>query len=274
MAAKAPQRAVITGAASGLGCALSEELARRGTALLLLDVNEDGLAAQAAVLARHGVPIETRVCDVANLEEVEAAAAFGRERLGPVDFVANNAGVAVGGPFDQIDMEDWTWIFGVNLWGVVHGCRAFLPQLRERGGGAILNVASAAGLLNAPRMAPYNVTKAGVISLSETLATELAREDIRVSALCPTFFETSILESSRGVKGKEQRLAAALMRRSKIQAADVARQAIDETLAGVGTIVPMPDGRWLWRLKRATPRMFPRLARAAYERGRRRLEQP
>jgi NAD(P)-dependent dehydrogenase (short-subunit alcohol dehydrogenase family) len=273
MSSRIPRRAVVTGAASGLGKALSLELAARGCELLLLDVQEEPLAAVKKEIEGHGVRAETFVGDVANMEVLERAAAHGLDTLGPVDFVANNAGVAVSGPFEEISLQDWEWIVGINMWGVIYGCRAFVPQLRAAGGGAILNVASAAGLLNAPRMSPYNVTKAAVISLSETLSTEYAREGITVSALCPTFFETAILDDARGIfRDNEMKLARGMMKRSKIQAADVAKIAIDQALAGKSTIVPMNDGRWLWRLKRAIPEGFPRLARMAYERGRQKLD--
>ncbi len=273
MSSRIPKRAVVTGAASGLGRALSVELAARGCDLLLLDIQEEALAAVKLEVEGHGVKAEIFAGDVSKMEVLERAAAHGLETLGPVDFVANNAGVAVSGPFEDISIADWEWIVGINMWGVIYGCRAFVPQLRAAGGGSILNVASAAGLLNAPRMSPYNVTKAAVISLSETLSTEYAREGITVSALCPTFFETKILEDARGIfRDQEKKLARGMMKRSKIQAGDVAKIAVDQALAGKSTIVPMNDGRWLWRLKRATPEGFPRLARMAYERGRQKLD--
>ena len=273
MSSRIPTRAVVTGAASGLGKALSLELAARGCDLLLLDLQEAPLAEVKAEVDGHGVRAEVFVGDVSKMEVLEQAAAHGLATLGPVNFLANNAGVAVSGPFEEISLEDWEWIVGINLWGVIYGCRAFVPQLRTSGGGAILNVASAAGLLNAPRMSPYNVTKAAVISLSETLSTEYAREKISVSALCPTFFETSILEDARGIfRPREKKLASSMMKRSKVQAPDVAKIAIDQALAGKSTIVPMNDGRWLWRLKRMTPEGFPRFARMAYERGRQKID--
>lgn len=273
MSSRIPTRAVVTGAASGLGKALSLELAARGCDLLLLDLQEAPLAEVKAEVEGHGVRAEVFVGDVSKMKVLEQAAAHGLATLGPVNFLANNAGVAVSGPFEEISLEDWEWIVGINLWGVIYGCRAFVPQLRTSGGGAILNVASAAGLLNAPRMSPYNVTKAAVISLSETLSTEYAREKISVSALCPTFFETSILEDARGIfRPREKKLASSMMKRSKVQAPDVAKIAIDQALAGKSTIVPMNDGRWLWRLKRMTPEGFPRFARMAYERGRQKID--
>lgn len=238
-----------------------------------MDINEDGLQEVRGACEAAGVQVVHAVGDVADLEQVREAAARGLEALGPVDFVANNAGVAVGGAFNDISTSDWEWIVGINLWGVIHGCRAFLPQLQQSGGGAILNVASAAGLLNAPRMAPYNITKAGVISLSETLAVELADDNIRVSALCPTFFKTGIMDASRGIDSpREHAMVRKLMDRSKLQAPDVARIAIDQTLEGVGVIVPMRDGRWMWRMKRASPALYPGLVRSTYRKLRRRVE--
>src|SRR6185312_10510780 len=113
--------------------------------------------------------------------------------------VINNAGVAVGGRVGEVALDDWRWIMGVNLWGVIHGCHVFATQLRAQGSGHILNVASAAGLLAPPGMAPYNVTKAAVVALSETLRGELRDAGVGVTVLCPTFFRTNIAASSRAV---------------------------------------------------------------------------
>ena len=166
-------------------------------------------------------------CDVARVEEVEALAAAAERALGGVDLVINNAGVAVGGLVGEVPLDDWRWIMGVNLWGVIYGCHVFVPRLRKQGRGHILNVASAAGLLAPPGMAPYNVTKAAVVALSETLRAELRDAGVGVTVLCPTFFRTNIAQSSRAIDGKQRALVEKLMARSKIQADDVARLALD-----------------------------------------------
>ena len=161
-------RAVVTGAGSGLGRAFCHELRKRGARLICADIDE--AAAQKTAAEVGGTAVR---CDVAKIEDVEALAAAADRALGGVDLVINNAGVAVAGHVGDVSLDDWRWIMGVNLWGVIYGCHVFAPRLRKQGRGHILNVASAAGLLAPPGMAPYNVTKAAVVALSETLCAEL-----------------------------------------------------------------------------------------------------
>ena len=145
----------------------------------------------------------------------------------------------------------------INLWGVVHGCHVFVPRLRRQKSGRIINVASAAGLLAPPQLGPYNVTKAAVVALSETLAGELGKDGIGVTVLCPTFFPTNIAKSGRGT-GNPKMLASLekLMAQSKFSAEDVATIALDSRDLYV---IPQADGRWMWRLKRALPDRFHQL---------------
>lgn len=248
-------RAVVTGAGSGLGRAFCKELARRGARIVASDV--DLAAAEATVAMLGGAEAHAVRCDVADVAQVEALAAEAERLLGGVDLVVNNAGVAVGGLVGEVPIESWKWILGVNLWGVIHGCHVFAPRLRRQKSGHILNVASAAGLLSAPNMGPYNVTKAGVVALSETLRAELDRDGVGVSVLCPTFFRTNIAKSSRA-HGSEQdlQMVEKLMSRAKIQADDVARLALDGVRRNDLYIVPHRDGRWLWRVKRLAPEGF------------------
>ena len=154
-------RAVVTGAGSGLGRAFCLELARaRHARIVCADIDEAAARRTAAEVGGTAVR-----CDVARVEEVEALADAAERALGGVDLVINNAGVAVGGRIGEVGLDDWRWIMGVNLWGVIYGCHVFAPRLRAQGRGHILNVASAAGLLAPPGMGPYNVTKAAVVAL-------------------------------------------------------------------------------------------------------------
>lgn len=241
-------RAVVTGAGSGLGRAFCLELRTRGARLVCADIDE--AAAQKTAAEVGGTAVR---CDVAKIEEVEALAAAAERALGGVDLVINNAGVAVAGNVGEVALDDWRWIMGVNLWGVIYGCHVFAPRLRAQGRGHILNVASAAGLLSPPGMAPYNVTKAAVVALSETLGAELKSSGVGVTVLCPTFFQTNIGKSARSVDGKQRALVEKLMARSKIQAADVARLALDAAARNELYALPHADGRWMWRLKRWAP---------------------
>jgi NAD(P)-dependent dehydrogenase (short-subunit alcohol dehydrogenase family) len=254
MALPAKLRAVVTGAGSGLGRAFCTQLARRGARVVAADV--DLAAAEATVAQLAGAEARAIRCDVAQPEAVRALAEQAEQWLGGVDLLVNNAGVAVSGPVGEIPLADWSWIVGVNLWGVVHGCHEFVPRFRRQGHGHVLNVASAAGLLSLPQMAPYNATKAAVVALSETLHGELAGSNVGVTVLCPTFFRTNIVASARGASTHERQLAEWMMARSKYTADDVARLALEGADRGQLYVVPHADGRWLWRLQRASPRGF------------------
>lgn len=252
-----PVRAVVTGAGSGLGRALCLELARRGGRVVAADLDVAAAQETARMIERLGCRAIAVACDVASREQVEALARETAAALGGTDLLINNAGVALSGPVDGIPLDDWQWIVGVNLWGVIHGCQFFLPQMRAQGGGHVINVASSAGLLCTPPMAPYNVTKAGVIALSETMAAELKPAGIGVTVLCPTFFRTKIAESSRRHgAGTDVAGIHRLMDRAKLQAPEVARFALDAAASGTLYALPHADGGWLWRLKRLAPERF------------------
>ena len=257
-------RAVVTGGGSGLGRALCRELSRRGARIVVSDIDRDAAERTVDELRTDAFVVE---CDVSKPESVAALADQSEELLGGVDFVANNAGVAVAGPVGEVALDDWRWIMGVNLWGVVHGCHEFVPRFKKQGHGAILNVASAAGLLSAPQMAPYNVTKAGVVALSETLYGELAGSGVSVTVLCPTFFKTNIAASARGTDDSMRGFVEKLMTRSKVQAPEVAHIALDAVEHRELFAVPHADGRWLWRVKRALPTSYFRLVGVAARRG-------
>lgn len=250
--------AVVTGAAGGLGRALSAELLRRGGRVVLADLNLD--AARAAARDLGVDESHALECDVADLGSVERLAQESERLLGDIDLVANNAGVAAAGRVGEISIEDWKWCLGVNLWGVIHGCHVFVPRMRARGRGHILNVASTAGLIAAPTMGPYNVSKSGVVALSETMYGELTPEGIGVSVLCPTFFRTGIVENAR-MAGDRAVLGVAqgMMNAATIQADGVARIALDAVAADKLYVLPHRDGRMMWRFKRFLPGAFHRL---------------
>lgn len=250
-------RAVVTGAGSGLGRAFAVEIASRGGEVLVSDVDVGRAEQTASEIGATGGRAYAFRCDVTDVAQVEALADEADERMGGVDLVINNAGVAVGGPLEQVSLEDWRWIMDVNLWGVIHGCRVFYPRLRSQGAGHIINVASAAGLLTPPELGPYNVTKAGVVALSETLHAEARPHGVHVTVLCPTFFQTRILEASRGsIDEAAHRLVAKLMERAPLQADDVARVALQAVERNKLYAVPMLDGRVFWNLKRLAPNRY------------------
>ena len=259
------KRAVVTGGGGGLGRAFALELAKRGAKVLVADVDE-GAANDTAEQARREGASEAfamRV-DVAKVADVEAMAKEADARFGGTDLLVNNAGVAVSGAVGDVPLDDWRWIVDINLWGVIYGCHVFVPRMKKQGSGAIINVASAAGLLSAPQMGPYNVTKAGVVALSETLYGELSDLGLGVTVLCPTFFRTNIHKAARGSDEKMRGVVEKLMDKSKVDANGVARLALEASDKKQLFVIPQADGRWLWRAKRSAPGVFYRGMGAIY----------
>lgn len=258
MSIRSNPRAIVTGGASGLGRAFCLELARRGGKILVADRDLSGAEQTAQQVVALGARAEAVSCDVAELANVERLAASADQFFGGVDLVVNNAGVAVSGQIGDVPVTDWEWILRINLWGVIYGCHVFAPRFRALRSGHILNVASAAGLLCSPDMGPYNVTKAGVIALSETLYSELQPFGVGVTVLCPTFFKTNIIAGARATE--QSALIGAFVEKlssqSKIQAGDVARIALESCDAGRLYSVPMADGQWAWRIKRVAPGLY------------------
>lgn len=251
-----PTRAVVTGAGSGLGRALLLALAKPGARLVASDLDAETAEATAALARDRGADARSVCCDVTDPAQMDALADEAESWSGGTDLVVNNAGVAVVGDIEDVPLEDWQLIVNVNLWGVVHGCRSFAPRMRAAGRGHILNVSSAAGLLSPPLMAPYNVTKAAVVALSETLYADLRGDGVGVTVLCPTFFRTNLMSSSRGADERKLRMVGKLMDRSKIQADGVAAAALEACRTDRLYAIPMRDGRLMWRVKRAVPERF------------------
>lgn len=183
-------RMMITGAGSGLGREIALRWARDGWRLALADVNEAGLAESLKLVREAGGDGFTQRCDVRDYSQLTALAQSCEEKFGGIDVIVNNAGVASGGFFGELSLEDWDWQIAINLMGVVKGCKAFLPLL-ERSKGKIVNIASMAALMQGPAMSNYNVAKAGVVALSESLLVELALVEVGVHVVCPSFFQTN-----------------------------------------------------------------------------------
>lgn len=264
-------RAVVTGAGSGLGRAFCLELAARRARILAADIDLARAEETARLVEAAGGKAIAHRCDVADADQVEALATTIEGAYGAADLVINNAGVAVGGPVGKIPLDDWRWIMGINLWGVIYGCHTFVPRFKTRGSGHIINVASAAGLVHAPEMAPYNVTKSAVVALSETLQAELSGTGVTVTVLCPTFFKTNIARAAHSHAEVGAEDIEKLMSRTKVQAPDVARYALAAADAGQLFALPHTDGRWMWRVKRLMPEVFqkhlvPRAARGLQKR--------
>ncbi len=194
--------AVVTGAASGIGLALAHRFGADGMRVVMADIERPALEREAAELRDFGVDVLAMVTDSSIESDVEALAAAAVERFGAVHVVCNNAGVGSRGlKIADLPKRDFEWVVGVNLWGVVHGIRAFLPILLRQDEGHIVNTASVSGLYHLPRMGPYNATKAAVIALSETLRFELDEDgaNVGVSVLCPSWVRTNISTAVRNL---------------------------------------------------------------------------
>lgn len=196
---------VVTGAANGIGMEMARAFATRGARLALADVDEDGLLALQEELERMGCEALTRVVDVSVAEEVGAFCDDVYREMGRTDVLCNNAGVALGGDLETMNLDDLRWLMGVNLMGVVHGCHFFYPRMVEQGGGHIVNTASAAGLFPFVGLALYSSSKYGVVGLSETLRAEAASRGIGISVICPGVIATDIVQRSRIRSGGERK---------------------------------------------------------------------
>ena len=192
--------AVVTGAASGIGLALAERFAAEGMKVVMADIEKAALETAAGGLTRRGATVLATRVDVACPEDVERLAEETYRAFGAAHVVCNNAGVAVIGAVHEHTLADWQWVLNVNLWGVIHGVRTFLPRMLAGGDeGRIVNTASMAGLTTAPFMSVYDVTKHGVVALSESMFKELALTGapVGVSVVCPGLIDTNIMRSAR-----------------------------------------------------------------------------
>ena len=241
--------AVLTGAGSGFGLECARIGAKLGMNLVLVDVQQDALDKATAELQAAGAQVLARKVDVSKAAEMEALGQAVLDKFGAPHFVFNNAGVGSGGLIWENTAQDWEWVIGVNLMGVAHGVRVFTPMMLAAAKkdpayqGHIVNTASMAGLLNAPNMGVYNVSKHAVVSLSETLYQDLSlvTDQISASVLCPFFVPTGISQShrnrpeelkTRGVKPTQSQLIGQAMSdkavgSGKVSAADVAQKVFD-----------------------------------------------
>ena len=189
---------LVTGAGSGIGKETALAFARRGADLVICDVNEDGLATTAQLARALGRQVLARRVDVADRDQMREFAAAVHRQVDAVDILMNNAGVGLGGGALDTELEDWDWIIGINLYGVIYGCHFFLPPMVERGrGGHVVNVSSTAGYGATSMLTAYSTTKFAVLGFSEAIREELTPHGIGVTAVCPGIINTSITESAR-----------------------------------------------------------------------------
>ena len=192
--------AVITGAAEGIGQAIASRAAAEGMNLVLADINADKLQATVAEFEARGVPVIGHRLDVSDAAQVDALADAAFARFGNVHLLVNNAGVAISRPVWETTPEDWQWVMGVNLYGVTHGLRSFIPRmLANDEEGFIINTASVAGLFSQPGSAAYNASKHAVVAISEGLHfdLQLRQSKLHVAVLCPAWVKTGIANAER-----------------------------------------------------------------------------
>ena len=254
----APRRtAIVTGAASGLGRALCVRLARDGYLIAICDIDLTGAAETLNRVEAAGGSGRVEPLDVTDPLAWEAL----RERLEhdwpQLDLLVNNAGVVVSGDVGRCSLDDWRWIVDANLWGVIHGCHVCVDWLKRNPRGShVINTSSLAAIGSFPGMAAYNVTKAAVVSFSETLHAELGRHRVGVTVLCPSFFPTALLDNGRFASPAEQRIARAEFTRTKLTAEKVADAAVRAMARKQFYVVLPAKARVLWWIKRLSPRLF------------------
>lgn len=258
--------AVVTGAGSGIGRSFALELAKRNGVVVCADVNLESAEKTVELIEQAGARGFAVRCDVGSAEQVQHLAEQAEILMGhPATLVINNAGVGLGGKFDELTLDDWQWCMHVNLWGVIHGCHYFVPKFKQLGYGAIINVASAASYTAAPEMSAYNVTKAGVLALSETLSAELKKDNIRVNVLCPTLVPTNIIKNGR-IPGRYSKLADhALMNFAMTTSDDVAKLTLDRLDKGLLHTIPQVDAKLFWLMKRASPSLYAKFLGLSYQ---------
>ncbi len=249
------KRAFVTGAAAGLGQSFCKFLAQDGWTIGMSDINGEKLDESAAMVKEFGGTPITFIQDVADRDLYQKIVQDFLGQTGGIDLLVNNAGIGDGGAFHEYSLENYDWMIGINQMGVLYGCYFFLPTFREQKSGHIINIASAAGYANPPRMTPYNMTKAAVISMSETLYYECNPLGIDISVVMPTFIRTGIMDNARGSRDA---VAAGqkLLKKTKLLP-DIA---VKEMLVKAGKrklhIILPGNARMGHRMKRLFPRFF------------------
>ncbi|MBI2206495.1 MAG: SDR family NAD(P)-dependent oxidoreductase [Candidatus Rokubacteria bacterium] len=254
--------AIVTGAASGLGRALVIELARRGAIAVAADIDEAGAQATVDTARAAGGRAEAVVLDVTRADDVEALVADAIARHGRLDYLFNNAGIAVGGEVHELSLEHWRRILDVNLLGPIHGVHAAYPRMVRNSRGHIVNIASLAGLCAYPTMAPYAATKFALVGLSLSLRAEAEAFGVRVSVVCPGFVQTGIYEAATVVNADRMKLFARLPF-APMDAARAARRIVDGVARNEAVIVFPFYARALWWLSRISAALVRPLQRRA-----------
>jgi NAD(P)-dependent dehydrogenase (short-subunit alcohol dehydrogenase family) len=265
--------AIITGGASGIGKALGEELARRGSQVVLADLQIDRAEEIATQIKASGGKAKAAKLDVTDFAAVEQLVQETAMRTGRIDYIFNNAGIAIGGTVKNYTIEDWNYILDINLRGVINGVQAVYNLMVSQGFGHIVNTASLAGLLPAPGSVSYSATKHAIVGLSKSLRAEAAIHGIQVSVLCPGVIRTPILEKGgkygrilKGISDKEIQLKQEMFEKYNPMSANLfAKEALDRVAKNEAIIVLPSRWKWFWRLHRLFPSLGILLAQGSFE---------
>lgn len=257
------KRAFITGAASGLGKALCLELASDGWTIGISDINTEQLEITKHEIEKLGGKALSFHLDVSNRDQYQLVVQqFLSERAG-IDLLINNAGVGDGGSFEEYSLDNWEWMVRINQMSVVYGCHLFIPVFKKQKSGHIINIASLAAISCAPQMGAYNMTKAAVVAISETLYGELMDFNIRVSCVQPSYFKTNIASQVRGGE-KIKKVTQYLLDRSGIEPKEIAQEVLIRAGKSELYIILPKVARTLWLYKRFMPTRFRKMVKEKY----------
>jgi short-subunit dehydrogenase len=254
--------AVITGACSGIGRALSLALAQEGCRLALADLNQDGLAETKRQVAELGRPVSTHVVDVADRARMERFAAEVVAEHGSVHVLVNNAGVSVAKRFLEQSIEEFEWLMGINFWGVVYGCKFFLPELIKTDEAHVVNISSLFGLTGVPMQSSYCASKFAVRGLSESLRLELAEQRVGVTSVHPGGIATNIAASTKfkdDAEGRQSQARSVRMFKHMMPASEAARAILDGIKRNRARVLITRDAYALDLVKRVAPTASARL---------------
>ncbi|MEX2027213.1 MAG: SDR family NAD(P)-dependent oxidoreductase [Pirellulaceae bacterium] len=259
--------AIITGAASGLGRALAVRLARDGWAIAIADIDATGAEETRRLVEVAGGEAFFEPLDITEIEQWQALRDRLRKRWEHLDLLVNNAGIGGSGEVGRFSLDDWRRLIEINLFGGVHGCHTMIDWLKANPRGAhLINTASFAAMASAPSMAAYNVAKAGMLALSETLYAELRPRGVGVTVICPLFFRTNLLAHWPCMTDAERRATEFYTENAGFSAENVADAAVRAMKRGRLYVVLGRKARWYWRMKRLMPQTFLNLIAAKYSR--------
>jgi short-subunit dehydrogenase len=258
------KRAFITGAASGLGKALALELAKDGWLLGLSDINDQQLILASEEIKNAGAKVFSYTLNVADKVAYQNVAQNFLQQANGIDVLFNNAGVGDGGTFEEYSLDNWEWMIGINQMGVIYGCHFFIPAMKQQRSGHIFNTSSLAAITCPPQMGAYSMTKAAVVSISETLYIELMDFNIKVSCIQPAFFKTNVAQHAKGGK-KIIKAISILVDKSGIEAHEVAQEILSRGAKGELYVILPKIARRMSLYNRLAPTRFRKVVKERFE---------